>query len=165
MTAEHTERPAAEACHHHGETRIRWRKRESDGLLESVRFTPGFVCPLSGPKGHGWHGMDMTWALRGTKGATTFKISTGWIPGEKKNSVTHLFPRGTDIGYHSLLPFDHKEPERCRMDSCPVLDGQACYYDGPVADAGPLLELFLVWGEQIIWDELKQLYHEVLGRK
>lgn len=42
-------------CHERGETRIRWAPR-LDGLAESVQFTPGYNCPVTGWSGHGVHG-------------------------------------------------------------------------------------------------------------
>lgn len=148
------------ACHERGETRITWRDRK-DGFFESVHFTPGFSCPVKGPEAHGKHGMSITWALRGHEGATTFQISTDWVPGELTDmSYARLFPMATDLGCHSRCPLVAHSDEP-PMEDCRILNGP-CWYDGSgdLDSADRLLQLFLVWGEQVVWDELEKFYHE-----
>ena len=61
-----TVKATGSTCHERGETRVRWRKRE-DGLEECVQFVPGYNCPVEGGSGHGVHGMEVRWFLRGRR--------------------------------------------------------------------------------------------------
>lgn len=142
-------------CHHHGETRIRWHAR-NDGLQESVQFEPGFVCRDRSMKGHGITGMEICWYLRGPDGGAQFKLYTDWVPGRKGDKrVADLYPMGADVGYHARVPqYDGDEPI---SDDCVIIGGP-CFYGGSSLRAMELVEVFKMFGEQAIWDELENVY-------
>lgn len=146
-------------CHDRGETRIRWTGRP-DGLEESVRFTPGFICPVQGGSGHGRHGMEIRWLLRGPRGGAQFVLYTDWLPGKASSpSVAHMFPMGADVGYHAKRPmYEGQEP----LDSECEITGGACWYDGSGLRAMELAERFKVDGEQIVWDQLEAVYADLI---
>ena len=145
-------------CHSRGETRIRWRPRP-DGMEESVQFTPGFICTEQGGSGHGRHGMEIRWLLRGPKGGAQFLIYTDWIPGEPGSPRTaHMFPMGADVGYHAKQP---KYEDQAPMSGECEITGGVCYYDGSGLRAMELVEVFKQFGEQAVWDELEAVYAEL----
>jgi hypothetical protein len=157
-------------CHTRGQARIRWTQRE-DGLRESVQFQPGYNCPVAGGNGHGVHGMEITWLLRGPAGAVQLVFGTDWTPGELypghgispdgtrgwKRASTGLWstdPSGRGIGVHALVPQyqDHESAE------CGLLGGAPCFYDEGSSAADPLVPRFLAEGESVIWAELEERY-------
>lgn len=152
-------------CHERGETRVRWMKRE-DGREESVQFTPGFNCPVPGGPGHGVHGMDIRWHLRGPDGAVALAMFTDWIPGDlwpghglspSGLKTPNLFPRGAGLEYHGHAPrYEGHLPE----DGCGLL-GAPCYWDMWYGGADEPVKLFIIKGEQAIWDALEVAYADL----
>ncbi len=160
-------------CHDRGETRMVWRVRE-DGLEESVQFIPGFACiKKDNSLSHGKHGMEVNWVLRGQAGAINFRMKTDWIPSDEEQSKddpfgltapsfpSGIFPMGSDIGIHSVVPL-HKVDDPYSHE-CALIGG-TCYYEISFSRASNLTSMFLVWGEQVIWDELLETY-QVLRRR
>ena len=157
-------------CHERGETRVVWNKRK-DGLEESVQFTPGFNCRDRSGNGHGVHGMEVWWLLRGPAGAAQFLLYTDWVPGKLTpghglsldGSVPgkftrdgeQMYPMGADLGYHSRRP-QHEE-QKPISDDCSVIGGP-CYYDGSTSRAEDLKREFVVKGENVIWQALENEY-------
>jgi hypothetical protein len=156
-------------CHERGETRTRWTSRP-DGLEESVQFTPGYNCPRMDMQGHGVHGMEITWLLRGPAGAVQLMFGTDWIPGDlwpghgispdgtrsyvRYDGRWSTDPVGRGIGIHSRMP--QYEGHEDRGECCVI--GGLCYYEEGLSWADPLVPLFLAKGEQAIWDELETRY-------
>lgn len=157
-------------CHERGETRIRWTPRP-DGLEESVQFTPGYNCRRTDMQGHGVHGMEITWLLRGPIGAVQLIFGTDWTPGElfpghgispdgtrgrqrATDGPWGTDPNGRGIGVHSRIPQYEGHDDR---GECCVING-ICYYNEGLSQADPLVPLFLAKGEQAIWDELETRY-------
>ena len=150
-------------CHERGETRVRWTRRE-DGLEESVQFVPGYNCPVAGGPGHGVHGMEVRWHLRGPAGAVVLAMGTDFIPGERYpghglspgglNENWAHWPCGMGIEYHSRAPRrEGDEPE----NGCDLL-GAPCYWDRWYGGAGEPVKRFVTQGEQAIWDALESAY-------
>ncbi len=164
-------------CHERGETRIRWSPRP-DGLEESVQFTPGYNCPVGSMQGHGVHGMEICWYLRGPNGGAQFRIYTDWTPGPvrpghgiapdgssnryDRSPVTGewepRYPMGADVGYHARVP--QWEGDKPISDDCPVIGG-VCYYDGSGMRADKLVREFIPHGEEVIWHELEDVYRSI----
>ncbi len=160
-------------CHARGEARVRWTPRP-DGLEESVQFVPGYNCPRIDMQGHGVHGMEILWLLRGPAGAVQLILGTHWIPGElwpghgispdgsvgwvRSDGRLSTDPDGYGIGVHSRVPQygDHESQE------CGLLGGP-CFYDESLSAADPLVSRFLAEGEQVIWDELESRYSGLLA--
>lgn len=151
-------------CHERGETRIRWTPRP-DGLEESVQFTPGYNCPVPGGKGHGVHGMEITWILKGPGGAVQLSIASDWIPGKlypghglsPAGHRSGSFPMGFGVGCHTRHPqYEGHEPDgECGMT------GRQCYYNHSFSGADPVLPEFMARGEQAIWDALEAEYARI----
>lgn len=159
-------------CHIRGETRIRWMPRP-DGLEESVQFTPGYNCPDMSMQGHGVHGMEIVWLLRGPAGAVQVIFGTDWIPGElrpghgispdgtrgwqRHDGLWSTDPWGRGLGIHSRVP----QYEGHRAEECGLLGGP-CFYDEHLLGADPLIVPFLERGEQAVWDALESAYGAIL---
>ena len=158
-------------CHEHGETRVRWLPRP-DGLEESVQFTPGYNCPVEGWNGHGVHGMEISWFLRGPDGAVRLRMGTDWIPGElhpghglspdgMRSSPMYrggwsTDPRGCGLSWHSRVPLY----EGATGEQCCYIDGQ-CYFDETPSGADPAVAEFIQRGEQAIFDALEEAYQRM----
>lgn len=150
-------------CHERAEARRVWQPHEGGpaGLEECREFQPGYVCRDRGMKGHGLHGMEVRWLLRGPNGGAQFVLFTDWLPGRKsQRSIADLYPMGADVGYHSPVPrFDGHDPMFTECDLIP--GGGPCYYDGSGMRAETLTEMFKVAGEPVIWAELESVYDEL----
>lgn len=128
-------------------------------------------------QGHGVHGMELRWFLRGPAGAIQFVFSTDWIPGELwpghgvspdgsrgwirlVDGLWSTDPSGRGIGIHSLVP---QYDGHAREPGCALLDAP-CYYDEQLSGADRFVPRFLADGDQPIWDELAARYAELLER-
>lgn len=159
-------------CHSRGETRQRWTPRP-DGLEESVWFTPGYNCPVTGGKGHGVHSMQITWLLRGPAGVVMLTFGTPWTPGELRPGHG-LSPDGTRAyrtrgrwstdpsgwGIGICTPGPQYEGHEA-ADGCLVLPGGRCYHQNFLSAADEFIGPFMAQGEQVIWDELERRYAEL----
>jgi hypothetical protein len=151
-------------CHERGEVRVRWSPRR-DGLEESVQFTPGYNCPVPGGTGHGVHGMEVRWHLRGPAGAVSLAMVTDWLPGERwpghglspdgLNRTWDLYPAGFGLSSHARRP--QYEGHDLDMPDCPVIGGP-CYSDVQLSGADEAVRRFIAEGEQAIWDALETAY-------
>lgn len=144
-------------CHERGETRRRWAPRP-DGLEESVQFTPGYRCPVTGWNGHGRHGMEIHWYLRGPAGAVVFGMFAGWEPSDLPliyPGPQHGQPYAECITFHARRPV--YEDQAFSRDDCDVIGGP-CYCDVGYSMAGPVMAAFFRYGEQSIWDALEEHY-------
>lgn len=157
------------ACHTRGQVRVRWMPRP-DGLEESVQFRPGFNCPRTDMQGHGAHGMEIAWLLKGPDIAVQLIFATDWVPGElwpghgispdgtrgwkASSGGWSTDPRGYGIGDHTRWPqYDGHEPQ----GKCGLLGG-TCWYDESPSAADSLAPRFMADGEGVIWDELEKRY-------
>lgn len=161
-------------CHTRGEVReTRWCARP-DGLEEAVVFIPGYNCTDRSMRGHGVHGMEIRWYLRGPAGATQFVMYTDWIPGTRSpghglqpdgsyswanSRGLPMWPFGIDVGYHARAP---RYADQSPREGCEVLDGATCYYDGSGIRGYELAPKFIDEGEQVIWRELEAWYRRLL---
>jgi len=153
------------ACHERGEARVRWTPRP-DGCEESVQFRPGYNCPDA--HGHGVHGMEIRWYLRGPRGAVWLRMSTDWIPGELRpghglppsgliaDRVSSPDGRGT--GYHARVP--QYEGQEIESGNCDLI-GVPCYCDANYGGADEPVERFVAEGERAIWDALESAYADL----
>lgn len=156
-------------CHARGETRVRWSPRP-DGTEESVQFTPGYNCPAEGPFGHGVHGMEICWYLRGPKGTVWLRLFTKWTPGELapghglppdlRIRPEDRTPDAAGAGHHARWP-QHEDDEPS-ADDCPLF-GAPCYQGMSYTGADEAAERFTVEGEQVIWDALEAAYASLSG--
>jgi hypothetical protein len=157
------ENGARPTCHTRGETRVRWRRRE-DGLEECVQFVPGYNCPEPGGQGHGVHGMEVRWFLRGPDGAVVLVMATDFIPGDRYpghglspsglNENWARYPGGFGLQYHSRVPrYEGHDAE----DGCDLIGGP-CYCDMWLSGADEPVKQFVSEGEQVIWGALEAAY-------
>jgi hypothetical protein len=157
----------APACHSRGGTRVRWTPRP-DGCEESVQFTPGYNCSDRSMQGHGVHGMEVCWHLRGPAGFAWLRMVTGWVPGELspgrglnpagQYDLWDFYPAGGGLGYDARWPqYEGHEPSE---DECPVL-GAPCYRGMSLSGADEPVKRFVAEGEQVIWDALEAAYAEL----
>jgi len=108
---------------------------------------------------------SITFFVRGPKGVVQWKIGTEWgIKSVRdhlaKFSVRNIeemrMPSGWDLGYHSYRPmYEGQEP---LTESCPILNGDRCYYNGSSLNADYLIEGFLAGGTDWLWPKLEEVY-------
>ena len=89
--------------------------------------------------------------LKGDKGAVQFAFNTS-SPFDKK-------PYALDLGYHSKTPM--YEDQTPVMESCNVIGGCRCFYDGSTSNADRLLPLLMEKGSDSIWEELEKHYKRI----
>jgi hypothetical protein len=140
-----------------------------DGTERAVLFQPGYNDDRTGPHSCGVHGMEITWYLRGPRGAVQFKTYTSWTPGVLRPGHGRMpvgyppreadqYPNGADLGYHARVPqYDEQE---AAYDDCPIIGGP-CYYDGSGLAAQRLAEQFTEHGESVIWAKLEENYAQL----
>jgi hypothetical protein len=156
-------------CHDRGETRVRWRRRE-DGLEESVQFVPGYNCPVTGGQGHGVHGTEVRWFLRGPAGAVSLVMATDWIPGERypghglapsgQNEHWDMYPMAFGLGYHARMP--QYEGQEVDLDDCNLIGGGPCYGGADLSGPDEAVRRFVTEGEQAVWDALEAAYASII---
>lgn len=127
-------------------------------------------------KNFGIHNMEVTFIVKGPKGAVQWQISTGWFLASSREDVARMnedfyrkhgyrmsngkaCPWPTDLGYHAKLPA-YEGQTRLR-DECEWTGGGACYYDGSSLNAILPLEGFLSQGEDYLWPKLEAYYRSV----
>lgn len=114
---------------------------------------------------YGIHGVELTFIVKGDKGAVQLKFGTDWYlksvqdrQGARMLSSPYgnlLQPHGYDIGYHSKVPmYDGQEP---LTEECPVIGGR-CFYDGSSLNADEWIEPFMAGGTEWLWPKLEQYY-------
>jgi len=123
-----------------------------------IHFQPAFDKRSSDPnKSYGIHGVDMTWYVRGSEGAVQWKVYTHWH--WLKMSIQE--PMTVDLGYHSYKP--RYEGQDCITESCEILYGKPCYYDGSSLNAEPVFKILLEKGSDAVWEHLEGFYRSVFS--
>lgn len=129
-----------------------------DPLFREVRIEPGYNKRA---EGKGVHGMEFRFILRGAAGAITWKLNTGWVPGEGTGAnVRHLFPSSGGVAAHSPVP---ARDWWLGPDSCDVLPGGQCWGDAGYSVGDRVLEAMHADGHEGIWRELEAIYADWLG--
>ena len=116
---------------------------------------------------HGLHGLTLWFYVKGDKGVVQASIYTGWIPTqvERDDLGTRIFdlsggtPMPMDLGYHAREP-QWEGQEVCR-DSCWLLDGEPCYYDGSGLNAYDAGYTLVNGGSEELWKFLDGYYRHV----
>lgn len=131
-------------------------------LERTVEMSPAYDKRDPDPtKNYGIGCVLITFILKGERGAVQFKMGSGWFLPQNKNAHSDFYPSAWDKGYHSYIP--RYDGQTTVTDSCHVLDGKPCYYDGSTLNAEPLLEVLLREGSEGIWRELEEYYKESFG--
>jgi len=135
--------------------------KEQVGKFERrVEINPAYDKRHPDPaKNYGIHGVDICFVLKGSEGAVQFVLYTGWqLP-----SIVDRFrdPMPVDLGYHSPVP--HYEGQMVIAESCELVDGKPCYYDGSTLNADPVFDALTREGEKGVWDRLEAYYGELFG--
>lgn len=127
-------------------------------LERIVEMTPAFDKRHPDPtKNYGIGGVEIAFFLKGERGVVQFKMGTGWfLPENRKPGISDSYPMAWDRGYHSYIPrYDGQTPI---AESCHILDGKPCYYDGSTLNAEPILEVLIREGSEGVWRELEAYY-------
>lgn len=83
------------------------------------------------------------------------------FPGSGGSHGKHVGPLPVDLGYHSKTPqFDGQS---AISESCEILDGEPCYYDGSGLNAHDALHTLVNGGEDALWEFLDSYYDCVFG--
>jgi hypothetical protein len=148
---------------------IEWLPRP-DGLERAIVFQPGYNGDRTDNPRHdyGVHGMEITWYLRGPKGAVQVQFFTDWIPGpvypghglSPSGFKETWSPQPTAAGltYHCRVP--QYEGQRPCRDECPIIGG-LCYSDTGYSASDPIAEAFVIHGEPAVWAALEVRYQEL----
>lgn len=126
--------------------------------------------------GHGIHGMDLRFILKGEDGAVQFVVYTNiqldhvateqWERARMRHDDIELRcfwrPMGVDIGYHAREPqYDGQDHAQ---GSCPYLDGAPCYYGGSSLRAEEFMPTFIAGGSDAVWKMLEDRYEQTFGK-
>lgn len=103
----------------------------------------------------------------GREGAIQFLINTGWLTDRLLDEVENrpgrdlwvYKPNQIDLGYHSPIPM-YKEHEPL-LQTCDVLAGQPCYYDGSGLNGEKPWKILREEGDQALWEFLDNYWHYV----
>jgi hypothetical protein len=134
-------------------------------------FAPGYNCPKPGGQGHGVHGMEIRWYLRGPKGGATLTFSTDWIPGELSPGhglspvgsaprPVSQYPNGFGLGWCGLVP-QYEDQEPTAGAGCRLVPGGTCYSDMSFMASDPVAVDFTERGEPAIWEALEGCYADL----
>lgn len=149
---------------------MQWHSRP-DGMDQAVVFQPGYNCTNMTMKGHGVHGMEIIWYLRGPRGVVSVVFGTDWIPGILGPGHGRMpagfppaeipqFPNGYGVSYCAHVPqYEGQEPA---SDDCPVIGG-TCYSDTSYIASDPIAEAFTEKGEPAVWAALQERYADLKG--
>ena len=142
-------------------------------MKREIKFDPAFDCRDPDPsKNYGVHGVTLHFYLIGELGAVQFNLFTNWqlphVTEESKGKIRfdgdrHWLcrPIPADLGYHSPIPkYDGQEPI---SDSCELLSGRPCYYDGSSLNADPVYQTLLEEGDAGVWRTLEKYYQGTFG--
>lgn len=143
---------------------------EFEGLEKEIIFTPGHALRNlrgEGPSNsYGIASMEMSFVLKGEKGAATFVISLGWVPELVKNEyglqdIRYTEPMAFDLGYHAEKPQGEWQTQYRRED-CLLTRSGTCYYDGSGLQADALFKQFVMTGSaDTVWIALLHRYQEL----
>lgn len=138
-------------------------------MEKTVKFYPAYDKTS---QGYDIHGVELSMVLKGKEGAIEFVVSTNWhLPHIQKRiidscllkrDVYQLLPFPADVGYHSL---SFKYEGQYNAETCILLDGRPCYYDGTTIGAKAVFNILLEKGSDGVWDELERLYKEYFDIK
>lgn len=130
-------------------------------MERKIEIVPAFDR-RNDPKGnYGIHNAELRFYLIGPEGAIQFVVSTGWqLPHVQKElegkAASLLSAWATDIGYHSYIPrYEDQEP---LTESCSLLGGKRCYYDGSSLNAEPIFNRMVAEGLDAVWEEMEKRY-------
>ena len=116
-------------------------------------------------KNYGIHGVDLRMYLKGELGVVQFVLYTGWqlphVQEEFKNTNYYSEPLPADVGYHSPKPM--YEGQEVMSESCELLDGKPCYYDGSGLMAEDVYKILLTEGSDGVWKNLEERYIDLFG--
>ena len=134
-----------------------------NGFERITTFKPGFICPLTGGKSHGRHGVDLLFLLSRNNRVIQFLVFTHWSPDcmEKGLFRDAINPMPADLGYHSPTPLYEGQTSG---DDCPWIKGD-CYYDGSGLNAERPFGIFLTEGEEAMWEYLEGYWTDLFERK
>ena len=144
-------------------------------MIKKVKFIPAFDKRNTNPKkNYGIHGVDILFTLKSKKGVIQFLIYTNWqLPNVQKEfdnrppdpKFPYLFhePMAADIEYHSYKPiYEGQEPS---TNSCSLLGGKPCYYDGNSMKAEEYFNILRTGGDKKLWEVLAERYKDIFGEK
>lgn len=131
-------------------------------FTKEIVFRPAWDKRHSDPtQDYGVHGVDMVFYLTEEKGVIQFVVYTNWNLPSVTPKHDRLIPKPfpADLGYHSHTP--HYDGHTICRDTCELLGGKPCYYDGSSLNAEPVFQLLVSGGSQAVWENLIDYYHQV----
>lgn len=138
-------------------------------LVRKIVIMPAWDKRSSDPKkNYGIHSAELAFYLTGPSGVIQFVVYTGWnLPHVDKDlerrGLGHSRPMAEDIGYHAYQP--QYDGQTLLRESCPLLNGAPCYYDGSSLNAEPIFDLLLSDGDEAVWKRMEEIYHDRFGHE
>jgi hypothetical protein len=140
-------------------------------MKREIYFTPAFDRRDPNPsENFGVHGVEMRWYVIGKAGAVQFVLNTNWhLPHvmeefkEKRSDYYYLIPMPADVGYHSPKPM--YIGQHALVESCELLNGEPCYYDGSGLTAERYFDILVKRGGEALWEELEKYYKDIFGEE
>jgi hypothetical protein len=74
-----------------------------------------------------------------------------------------FMPYPADLGYHSPVPMYEGQDDFTQ--SCPVLGGKPCYYDGSALNADKIFDVLRAEGHEGVWRELEAYYNRTFNKE
>jgi hypothetical protein len=144
-------------------------------LEHKLEIVPAFDKRNSDPsRNYGIHGAEFRFYAIGPAGVIQFVIYSNWHlphvhrellnkcnPGREYGRFCSLEPMAADIGYHS--PVAMYEGQTPLTDSCPLLNGRKCFYDGSGLNAQRYFDIMVSEGHESLWKSLDEYYYERFG--
>lgn len=132
---------------------------DKNGFIRKIIFHPAYDRRS---KDMGIHPMEIHFVLQGPDLAVDFGICTG-------NHLKHIrqtiedsvspYPYTTGINYHSAKQIhDYQSPS----EKCPYLNDRPCYSDGSMLAGMELMEIFLLKGEDPVWEKLEETMNQLM---
>lgn len=109
-------------------------------------------------EGKGQHGVELWMHLRGTKGAVSFRVLTGWTLDCRSwvASSGAFRPTPATVTIHSPRPLS--PTWEVANSSCDQIGGVPCYSDSSYTGADDVFKVLLNEGSEGVWRVLREWY-------
>lgn len=142
-------------------------------MERKVVFEPAYDKRDPDPaKSYGIHGVTIRFYLIGKHGAAQFVLYTNWhLPHVTKEQLAksngasseqigwRFLPDPADLGYHSRTKTEYGY----HNETCEVLGGAECWYDGSGLASRDVFDRLLHEGDAGMWQELESYYVRQFG--
>jgi hypothetical protein len=132
-------------------------------LERIIKTSPPFDKRNPDPaKDYGIGSMKIRYIVKGDKGAISFTLNTGGYMENVAKEKPDLqgYVQGWDVSYHGKNPVNDSDLSSVK---CDILDGGECYNDGSALHGEEVGKIFVLHGEDKLWEYLEKYYKEIFG--